>query len=398
MSSARATGRSENEARIDLLDTIVDESGAHFETAGSPAEGRVTFVSMKMPEHILIGGQRPRGPVPDHINSHDGSSASVHLQPHPCRLREHAQRGAPQHKVHLRDPPHLRCTQPGPETRDALGLTFRYMQDFEVEANKMIGVNHGRSVGPVRPGPLPGAERDKVDELPKGTRIALAQMRSLWENTITLDGMRDTRWGMYNVVSESLTTSPPIRVAGDKAAARALRATTHKHGVSQGPRLRARDGLRLPQDVTPAPRCQGVAYVRSSLGDDRLTLALRIPLALTPHPLLIRAVASKVLGVLTVIGLAPRSMDPVVFRGELVVLGALIRRCMGAAEFRPAGVDPGRLLPQTLRFSKDVRNRLQGGERGRHPACWIRHSGPARTQPFPVRKHGPSPMVHSLRS
>lgn len=37
---------------------------------------------------------------------------------------------------------------------------------------------------------------------------------------------------MYNVVSEYLDHFAPIRVAGDKSAARALRATTHKSTVS----------------------------------------------------------------------------------------------------------------------------------------------------------------------
>lgn len=224
----------QNEAQIDLLDTIVDESGAHFETAGSLHDGRVTFVSMKMPEHILIGGQDPVDLYLIASNSHDGSSA-LRFICSPTRvvcantLSEARRNAKSTFAIRHTSGAHSRVQ----EARDALGLTFRYMQDFEAEANKMIqaSITAGefdqftRDLYRVR-------ASDNVDELPKGTRIALAQMRTLWENTLTLEGMRDTRWGMYNVVSEYLDHFAPIRVAGDKSAARALRATTHKSTVS----------------------------------------------------------------------------------------------------------------------------------------------------------------------
>ena len=40
----------QNEACCDLLNALVDESGAHFETAGSMRGGRRVFVTMKLPK------------------------------------------------------------------------------------------------------------------------------------------------------------------------------------------------------------------------------------------------------------------------------------------------------------------------------------------------------------
>src|SRR5699024_1232644 len=40
----------QNEDHVDLLDTLVDMSGAHFETAGALRGGREVFVTMKMPD------------------------------------------------------------------------------------------------------------------------------------------------------------------------------------------------------------------------------------------------------------------------------------------------------------------------------------------------------------
>lgn len=224
----------QNEAQIDLLDTIVDESGAHFETAGALNNGRVTFVSMKMPEHMLIGGQDPVDLYLIASNSHDGSAA-LRFICSPTRvvcantLSEARRNARSTFAIRHTSGAHSRVQ----EARDALGLTFRYMHEFETEANKMINttVTAGqfdqftRDLYRVRP-------TDDFDDLPKGTRIALAQMRTLWENSTTLDGLRDTRWGMYNVVSEYQDHYAPIRIAGDKDTARALRATNHKSTVS----------------------------------------------------------------------------------------------------------------------------------------------------------------------
>ncbi len=47
----------QNETYAEILDTLVDESGAHFETAGAIAGGRKVFLTMKLPGHILVGGR-----------------------------------------------------------------------------------------------------------------------------------------------------------------------------------------------------------------------------------------------------------------------------------------------------------------------------------------------------
>lgn len=49
----------QNETHADLLDALVDESGANIETLGSMRDGRDTFVSMKLPETMQLGGVDP---------------------------------------------------------------------------------------------------------------------------------------------------------------------------------------------------------------------------------------------------------------------------------------------------------------------------------------------------
>ena len=50
----------QNEEMTDILNILVDESGAVFDTAGSLRGGTQTFVTMKLPGHMLIGGARLR--------------------------------------------------------------------------------------------------------------------------------------------------------------------------------------------------------------------------------------------------------------------------------------------------------------------------------------------------
>lgn len=65
----------QNEEHADLLNALVDESGAHFETAGSLRGGRQVFLTMKLPTTMLIGGIDAVDLYIVACNSHDGTSA-----------------------------------------------------------------------------------------------------------------------------------------------------------------------------------------------------------------------------------------------------------------------------------------------------------------------------------
>ena len=69
----------QNEASCTLLDALIDESGAVYETAGALQGGRETFVTMKLPTSMTFDGQDGSKDRTDWylaaLNSHDGSSA-----------------------------------------------------------------------------------------------------------------------------------------------------------------------------------------------------------------------------------------------------------------------------------------------------------------------------------
>jgi phage/plasmid-like protein (TIGR03299 family) len=64
----------QNEEHSDLLNAVISESGASFETAGVLGNGRRVFITMKMPETMLVGGFDAVENYIVALNSHDGTT------------------------------------------------------------------------------------------------------------------------------------------------------------------------------------------------------------------------------------------------------------------------------------------------------------------------------------
>jgi Domain of unknown function (DUF932) len=68
----------QNEEHCELLNLLVDEAGAHFETAGSLRGGRETFVTMKLPHTLTLTGTQGSDDIELYLaamSSHDGTAA-----------------------------------------------------------------------------------------------------------------------------------------------------------------------------------------------------------------------------------------------------------------------------------------------------------------------------------
>jgi phage/plasmid-like protein (TIGR03299 family) len=68
-------GTVQNEEAAEVLNRLVDESGAHFETAGSLRGGRMVFITMKLPTSMRIAGVDDMDLYLCATTSHDGTSA-----------------------------------------------------------------------------------------------------------------------------------------------------------------------------------------------------------------------------------------------------------------------------------------------------------------------------------
>jgi phage/plasmid-like protein (TIGR03299 family) len=216
----------QNEAHAELLNTLVDESGAHFETAGALRGGRETFVTMKMPETMRLG---PSGDALDvylsALNSHDGRSAFRFLVT-PVRIvcanTQEAAIGAAKASFSIRHT--VNAPNLVGEARDAMGLTFAYVDAFEREAEAMIA----RTLQDAELAAF--ADRlFRVNDAPsarieKARRLHAVEVLRLGRHSETLGDVKGTAWGAYQAVTEYVDHVMPVRGGGvDQRDARAVR-------------------------------------------------------------------------------------------------------------------------------------------------------------------------------
>ena len=213
----------QNEAHADLLNTLVDQSGAHFETAGSLRGGRAVFLSMKLPNTMQIGGIDPVDTYLVALNSHDGTSA-FRLLVSPVRVvcantQALAIRRA-QASFSIRHTSGARGNIA--QARQALGLTFRYVEAFEAEAQALIeremtDAQFQAIIGTIWT-PTPDSKRSETIAANR-TEI----LSDLFRTAETNANIRGTRWAGYQAITEYLDHFAPIADKADPATARAER-------------------------------------------------------------------------------------------------------------------------------------------------------------------------------
>ena len=217
----------QNEDHADLLDSLVDEAGAHFETAGSLRGGRGVFLSMKLPHTMLIGGIDPVDLYLIALNSHDGTSA-FRLLVSPVRVVCANTQALAIRRA--RSTFSIRHTSGAnghiAEAREALGLTFKFVQAFQAEADRMIEQT------------ITDAQFDDIVSQLWPTECTSARSRTIQQNrslvlkqllreSPTNQAIRGTRWASYQAVTEYLDHYAPIPAAkGNPAWARAERVAT----------------------------------------------------------------------------------------------------------------------------------------------------------------------------
>lgn len=225
----------QNEAHADVLDAIVDESGAHFETAGALRGGRHVFLTLKLPRTMKIGGVDPIDLYLVALNSHDGSAA-FRLLVSPVRVVCANTQAAAVRKA--RSSFAIRHTSGASghiaQARQTLGLTFAYAEEFQREAEKMIesqltADEFDQIVAQLWPAPPNGASTSQADRRNNS-------LRGLWRGSPSLPkDLRTTRWGGYQAITEYIDHYAPTRGQADKLHARAERAA-----IGSGPALKVR--------------------------------------------------------------------------------------------------------------------------------------------------------------
>ena len=196
----------QNEDHADLLNVLVDESGAHFETAGSLRNGTQTFITMKLPETMTIGGVDEVETYIAALNSHDGTKAFQFIVS-PVRIVCANTQAMAEQKAKSRFS--VRHTKNGAEgiitqARETLNLTYKFVEAFEKEAEKLIqksmdeaefySIVENLYVMPNDPSEL---IRTRVED-------NRSKLMELFMDSPTATQIRGTAWAGYQAVTEYL--------------------------------------------------------------------------------------------------------------------------------------------------------------------------------------------------
>jgi phage/plasmid-like protein (TIGR03299 family) len=202
----------QNEEHCELLNLLVDESGGHFETAGSLYGGKRVFVTMKLPRAITIAGVDDVEMYLAGFNSHDGSSG-FRFNVSPTRVVcGNTQRVAMANAVSQYTVRHTSGAKGKiAEARKALNMVWDYAEEFEREAERMI--NATATLGqleavldalwPLKPNP--STQTLNNHRARKNTVVML------FENAATQANIRGTWWAIVQAIYEYLEHYAPAK-------------------------------------------------------------------------------------------------------------------------------------------------------------------------------------------
>jgi phage/plasmid-like protein (TIGR03299 family) len=224
----------QNEEHVEMLNALVDESGAHFETAGSMRNGTQVFVTMKMPSHMMIGGVDRVDLYIAGLNSHDGSTA-FRVMATPVRIVcANTQAAALKNNHGIFTIRHTRNASAAiSKARDVLGLTFKFNEEFEAAAEKMIqktvtDMAFEKMMNQLWEGP--DASSSKVSITKHGNR--LDTLKTLYFDASTNANIRGTAWAAYQTVSEFTDHFTNVKLNGHSENANEARATQALTGTA----------------------------------------------------------------------------------------------------------------------------------------------------------------------
>ena len=198
----------QNEQLFDFGDNLLD-GGASWESAGSIKGGRVVFGSLVIPKEITLDAQGANDKTITYLlvhTSHDGS-VSVQASITPVRVvcqntLNIALKGAKQSFK-------LRHTQSIDGkiamAREALGMSFVYMDNFEQEAKALFetAVTEKQFIDIVKNiYPKPSKDATKAQLTKWDNKMVL--LSDLYNNSPTNANIKGTAWGVFNALTERM--------------------------------------------------------------------------------------------------------------------------------------------------------------------------------------------------
>lgn len=206
----------QNEVYADVIDLFTHEVDAHIETTGSLDEGRKTFVTIKLPQTLTVGGEDDVDVYVTFTNSHDGSSkfeAFTGLVRVVCENTLTLGRKNAKARFGIRHTTH--GEKRFKEVREALNATFTYVAEFEEEAERLIQTSLTDSkFEEIVKGLYPEPEDEG-----RGKTLWTEKFDSIWDtyqNDATQTNVHGTAWGGYQAITRYYDHVAPVSGEKDK--------------------------------------------------------------------------------------------------------------------------------------------------------------------------------------
>lgn len=215
----------QNEDHAEFLNTLVDESGAHFDTAGAINGGRTVFITMKLPGHMMVGGSDQVDLHIAAVNTHDGTgSFAIMVTPVRivcentlnCAYANHSNIFRIRHTSGLH---HSLASK----AREVLDMTFNYADAFQQEAEKLINTTMTFAQFEAIIEKEFGAPEDAAAASHTRANQKIEEICELFTEAQTQDGIRDTAWAGFNALTEWNDHFAPTR-GDDRDNSRAAKA------------------------------------------------------------------------------------------------------------------------------------------------------------------------------
>lgn len=215
----------QNEECADILDHLVDESGAHIETAGALRGGRSVFITMRLPDTMMVAGTDRLDLYLVITSSHDGSAA-IRIDATPIRVVcANTQKAALRNSVaHYRFQHTPSAKGKIQHARQALGLTWKYFDTFQAHAETMIDQQLDMDTFTAITQKLWPIDHDASPRTKNRAAQRDATLGWLFRDADTQHGFHHTTWGGYQAIVEYIDHYAPA-TTHDIRATRAVTGT-----------------------------------------------------------------------------------------------------------------------------------------------------------------------------
>lgn len=220
-----------NEALTEFADAVVDEGGAHYQTAGSLRDYSQVFLTMKLPRELkLINPTTGKIDTTEYylalFNSHDGNSSMFGVLTTTRVVCANTARVAIKGAASKFSIPHTSGWKGAVQAaREQLGLVWEYEDAFEAEVNELFAdpfSSDDMKAFAEELTELAKVEKDSVAATKR--RNEANALHNLFVSSPTIAGtaVEGTKWGAFNAVTEYVDHYSNVR-GEDKEGGRAAR-------------------------------------------------------------------------------------------------------------------------------------------------------------------------------